>query len=90
MKITKKAAQKCTALIISGGGAKGAFATGVIKQIFKEYRSSGWFSIIGGCSTGAPITPLAGLLGAPSEVAEEADGTIDRTVFNGYYGQHAR
>lgn len=72
MKTRKKAARKCTALVISGGGAKGAFAVGVIKQIFKEYRSSGWFSIVGGCSTGALVTPLAGLLGAPADVAEEA------------------
>ena len=64
--------QKCTAVVISGGGAKGAFAAGVIRQIFREYRGRGWFSIIGGCSTGALITPLAGLLGAPGEVAEEA------------------
>ena len=64
--------QKCTALVISGGGAKGAFAAGVIRQIFRQYRSQGWFSIIGGCSTGALITPLTGLLAAPSEIAEEA------------------
>jgi NTE family protein len=64
--------KKCTALVISGGGAKGAFAAGVIRQIFREYRGKGWFSIIGGCSTGALIAPLAGLLGASGEVAEEA------------------
>lgn len=64
--------QKCTALVISGGGAKGAFAAGVIRHIFREYRRKGWFSIIGGCSTGALITPLAGLMGAPGEIAEEA------------------
>ncbi len=63
---------KCTALVISGGGAKGAFAAGAIRQIFRQYRSQGWFSIIGGCSTGALITPLAGLLAAPSDIAEEA------------------
>jgi predicted acylesterase/phospholipase RssA len=72
MKIRKKETRKSAALIISGGGAKGAFAAGAIKQIFEEYRSSGWFSVIGGCSTGALMTPLAGLLGAPTEVAEEA------------------
>jgi len=69
---TRARSKKCTALVISGGGAKGAFAAGVIRQIFMEYRSKGWFSIIGGCSTGALITPLAGLLGAPSEIAEQA------------------
>jgi predicted acylesterase/phospholipase RssA len=63
---------KCSALIISGGGAKGAFAAGAIRHIFREYRSKGWFSIVGGCSTGALITPLAGLLGASPEIAEEA------------------
>jgi predicted acylesterase/phospholipase RssA len=65
-------AVNCTALVISGGGAKGAFAVGVIRRIFKEYRGRGWFSIVGGCSTGALIAPLAGLLGGPEEVAEEA------------------
>jgi predicted acylesterase/phospholipase RssA len=65
-------AGKRTALVISGGGAKGAFAVGVIRRIFREYRGRGWFSIIGGCSTGALIAPLAGLLGGPEEVAEEA------------------
>ena len=69
---TRPPARKCTALVISGGGAKGAFAVGVIRHIFREYRSQGWFSIVGGCSTGALITPLAGLLGAPSEIAEQA------------------
>ena len=63
---------KRTALVISGGGAKGAFAVGVIRQIFREYRREGWFSIIGGSSTGALITPLAGLLAAPPEIAEQA------------------
>jgi NTE family protein len=66
------AAAKCTALVISGGGAKGAFAVGVIRQIFREHRREGWFSIIGGCSTGALIAPLAGLLAAPTEIAEQA------------------
>jgi predicted acylesterase/phospholipase RssA len=76
------AAGKSTALVISGGGAKGAFAAGVIRQIFRAYRSKGWFSIIGGCSTGALITPLAGLLGAPAEIAEQALQELVRQYSN--------
>ncbi len=59
-------------MIISGGGAKGAFAAGAIRQIFTEYRGTGWFSIVGGSSTGALITPFAGLMGAPQDIAREA------------------
>ncbi|MBN2551311.1 MAG: patatin-like phospholipase family protein [Spirochaetales bacterium] len=72
MKRTKSRVHPRTALVIAGGGSKGAFAVGVIRHIFREYRSTGWFSIIGGCSTGALITPLAGLLGAAPQMAEEA------------------
>lgn len=64
-----------TALVISGGGAKGAFAAGVVKYIYEAYRDNGWFEIIGGTSTGALITPLAGLLKEPS-LAESALETL--------------
>lgn len=52
-----------TALVISGGGAKGAFAVGVIRRLYERYRSDGWFTIVGGSSTGAIIAPFAALLG---------------------------
>jgi len=51
-----------TALIISGGGCKGAFAVGIIKSIYEHYGRDGWFDIIGGTSTGALIAPLAALM----------------------------
>lgn len=60
------------ALVISGGGSQGAFAVGVIKYLFEKYRNSGWFDIVGGTSTGALITPVAGLMAAPLPEAQEA------------------
>ena len=62
-----------TALVISGGGAMGAFAVGVIKHIYMKYRDKGWFSIVGGASTGALMAPFAALLGASSpETSQKA------------------
>lgn len=49
-----------TALIISGGGSKGAFAVGVLKFIFSQ-RPNIRFDLICGTSTGALIAPLAAL-----------------------------
>ena len=63
---------KKTALVISGGGAKGAFAVGVVKHLFDEYRDTGWFNIVGGTSTGALISPLAALMAAPEPMGREA------------------
>jgi NTE family protein len=64
-----------TALVISGGGAKGAFAAGVVKYIYETYKQDGWFEIIGGTSTGALITPLAGVMKEPS-LADSALETL--------------
>lgn len=47
------------ALIISGGGSKGAFAVGVVKDLYNTYRLS--FDLIVGTSTGALIAPLAAM-----------------------------
>ncbi len=65
-----------TALVISGGGCKGAFAVGAVKSIYKRYRRAGWFSIVGGSSTGAIIAPLAALLGAGEPMAGNAFRTM--------------
>ena len=51
-----------TALVISGGGAKGAFAAGIVKYIYEAYHANGWFDIVGGTSTGALIAPLAAVM----------------------------
>ena len=61
-----------TALVLSGGGAKGAFAAGVVKDLYCRFRETGWFSIVGGTSTGALITPLAALLGGPKSIQTAA------------------
>lgn len=63
---------KKTALVISGGGAKGAFAVGVIKHLYLKYRSTGWFKITGGSSTGALISPMAALIAAPDPIGSQA------------------
>jgi len=61
-----------TALVISGGGAKGAFAVGVVKHLYSKYRNTGWFKIIGGSSTGALISPFAALIAAPDLIGLKA------------------
>jgi NTE family protein len=48
------------ALVISGGGSKGAFAVGVIKQLQQIYPSLA-FDIYVGTSTGSLIVPLAAI-----------------------------
>lgn len=47
-----------TALVISGGGSKGAFAVGVLKSMF-QHRPDLVFDLRVGTSTGALIAPLA-------------------------------
>jgi len=65
-----------TALVISGGGAKGAFAVGVIANLHDRFRDTGWFSIVGGSSAGALVAPFAALLGAERSVARRARETM--------------
>lgn len=65
-----------TALVVSGGGAKGAFAVGVVKHIFENYRDTGWFAVTGGTSTGALIAPMAALMAAPEPMGSEALETL--------------
>jgi NTE family protein len=48
------------ALVISGGGSKGAFAVGVIKRLVKEYPLLD-FDCYVGTSTGSLIAPLAAM-----------------------------
>ena len=71
-------ASKKTALVISGGGAKGAFAVGVLRYLFLTYRHRGWFDITGGTSTGALISPMAALMAAPGPMGTEALETLMR------------
>ncbi|MFV0607488.1 MAG: patatin-like phospholipase family protein [Niabella sp.] len=47
------------ALVISGGGSKGAFSVGVVKDLVNTYRID--FEILVGTSTGALIIPLVAL-----------------------------
>lgn len=48
------------ALVISGGGSKGAFAVGVIKRLLKEYPMLQFDTYVG-TSTGSLIAPLAAM-----------------------------
>lgn len=68
--------KKKTALVLEGGGSKGAFSVGVIKYLFDEYRKTGWFSIVGGASSGALVAPLAALMGAPEPMGREVLDTL--------------
>lgn len=65
-----------SALVISGGGAKGAFAVGVIKYLYDQYSQDNWFSIVGGTSTGALIAPMAALISQPDPIRKEAMDTL--------------
>jgi predicted acylesterase/phospholipase RssA len=69
---------KKTALVVSGGGAKGAFAVGVLKHLFLKYRETGWFSIAGGTSTGALIAPIAAVMAAPDPMGFQAYQTLEK------------
>ncbi len=71
------AKKKKVGLVISGGGAKGAFAVGVVKHIYKKYRDTGWFNITGGSSTGSLISPMAALMAAPDPMGSEAMDTLE-------------
>ncbi len=48
------------ALVISGGGSKGAFAVGIIKRLVKEYPNLNFDTYVG-TSTGSLIVPLAAM-----------------------------
>lgn len=48
------------ALVISGGGSKGAFAVGIIKRLLKEYPNLNFDTYVG-TSTGSLIVPLAAM-----------------------------
>ncbi len=48
-----------TALVISGGGSKGAFAVGALKYIHAQVRPIDQFDVYCGTSTGSLIAPLA-------------------------------
>lgn len=50
-----------TALVISGGGSKGAFAVGALTYIQQHVRPIDQFDLYCGTSTGSLITPLAAL-----------------------------
>lgn len=66
------ATSKKTALVISGGGSKGAFAVGVLEYVFTTYRHTGWFAITGGTSTGALIAPISAVMAAPDPTGSDA------------------
>lgn len=66
-----------TALVISGGGAKGAFSAGIVKHLFVTYRQTGWFAITGGTSTGALIAPIAAVMAAPDPMGAQALQTLE-------------
>jgi NTE family protein len=48
------------ALVISGGGSKGAFAVGVLKRLLREYPNLNFDTYVG-TSTGSLIVPLAAM-----------------------------
>jgi predicted acylesterase/phospholipase RssA len=75
---TSRGSYDLPALVISGGGSRGAFAVGVVAELYDRQKGD-WFSVIGGSSTGALIAPVAALLGGPKELADRALQTLIRT-----------
>jgi len=67
-----------TALAISGGGSKGAFAVGVLKYI-KQNKPEISFDIFCGTSTGSLITPLA-VLAEISELERVYTSTTTKDI----------
>jgi predicted acylesterase/phospholipase RssA len=61
------------ALVISGGGSKGAFAVGALKYLMQERGLE--FEVLAGTSTGALITPMVAAQGAAALEALEAEYT---------------
>ncbi|WP_128545915.1 patatin-like phospholipase family protein [Larkinella soli] len=69
------------AIVISGGGSKGAFAVGVLKYIHENIRPVDSFDLYSGTSTGALISPLA-LLGEIDLLEKIYTTTRDQDVLN--------
>src|SRR6185503_17038087 len=70
------------ALVISGGGCKGAYAVGVIKQL-KQIFPNLSFDIFVGTSTGSLIAPLAAIdeIALLEEIyTTQSEGTIVRKL----------
>lgn len=70
------------ALVVSGGGSKGAFAVGVIKQLHEIFPTLS-FDIYVGTSTGSLIVPLAAIdeLELLEEIyTSQSEGTIVRKL----------
>lgn len=66
-----------TALVISGGGSKGAFAVGALKFLIGELGLK--FDILAGTSTGALITPLIAADGKDALPTLETEYTTVKT-----------
>ncbi|GAB3914749.1 hypothetical protein GCM10028803_60640 [Larkinella knui] len=69
------------ALVIGGGGSKGAFAVGVLKFIHQNIQPIDTFDIYSGTSTGSLISPLA-LLGEMDLLEEIYTTTRNEDVLN--------
>src|ERR1044071_9449952 len=65
------------ALVISGGGSKGAFAVGALKYLMLERGLD--FDILAGTSTGALITPMIASQGKAALAALETEYTTVTT-----------
>jgi NTE family protein len=77
---------KRTALVISGGGSRGAFAVGVLRRLFEQGVS---FDVVAGTSTGALIGPLVAAQGSAAlpRLVEEYTTVHDRDILQEYVPQ---
>jgi predicted acylesterase/phospholipase RssA len=73
------------ALVISGGGSKGAFAVGVLKKLFSEFPNLD-FDILVGTSTGSLIVPYVSI--SEMKLLEKlyTEQTTDNVVLTGRLG----
>jgi predicted acylesterase/phospholipase RssA len=70
-----------TALVISGGGSKGAFAVGVLRYVHQHVQPIDTFDVYCGTSTGALIVPLA-LCGELSLLEQQYTTLQQRDLLN--------
>jgi len=77
LKIKMKKMKK--ALVISGGGSKGSWGSGIISYLVEEQNKS--WDIVIGTSTGSLIAPLA-VIGKSEQLKKAYTSVTNKSIFN--------